>query len=325
MVTVKGTVRAVSTRRESSPAIIAKLKEIADDNQFELPKNDSQDKGALGRKSVQLSFEEETGDTNWLGFLQKLCERAPMLGLLIMGTVFYNGSLNGTKQAGSVMISNSQMTVTGPILAARGLNEGNGEAGAAPESEASVSVAGVADNGNRTGDAAGDGAAAAQGAAGHETGWNPGASSEERLYFAKVRESGRIPVRKDPGVGFPLYGDFGENDLAVYANQTKRIPTAIAAGVPEDFYLTMEEYGTFSQNGLQVHTGIIDSGDRGEIFIEVTNKNQGPVVFSHGHKKAERVNNILFCPADLPVARLVIHRHPYLRTQEVSLEALQQS
>ena len=104
----------------------------------------------------------------------------------------------------------------------------------------------------------------------------------DTIKFAKVNEKAIIPSKNVENAGYDIYGIFGGNDdenRIVKPHQTKLIPTGIACALPSKYYFQVEERGSTGSKGIKKSAGVIDSGDRGEIFIAITNSTNRYLVF----------------------------------------------
>ena len=115
------------------------------------------------------------------------------------------------------------------------------------------------------------------------------------LHFAKVRDSATIPTKKDEDAGYDIYLDFpldhkhtfegkeieswtkdknGDSGklLKVKLKQltTNILPTGLSVRVGEGFYTDWaNERGSTGKQGILMLSGVVDSGYRGEVFLNV--------------------------------------------------------
>ena len=101
-----------------------------------------------------------------------------------------------------------------------------------------------------------------------------------KLYFAKVRPTAKIPTKRDEDAGYDIYADFENDYIFINSGDTLGIPTGIACCVSDDYYLQVEERGSTGSKGLKKSAGIIDSGYRNEIIIFITNTSSNDYIIS---------------------------------------------
>ena len=93
------------------------------------------------------------------------------------------------------------------------------------------------------------------------------------IYFAKVKEGGKIPSKRDEDAGYDIYACFDEDYIEIKPHETKMIPTGIASSCSDDFVFLLRERGSNGSKGIAQRCGVIDSGYRGEWFVPLTNEN----------------------------------------------------
>ncbi|MGN1317930.1 MAG: dCTP deaminase domain-containing protein, partial [Lachnospirales bacterium] len=102
----------------------------------------------------------------------------------------------------------------------------------------------------------------------------------DKIYFAKVRESAKIPTREIYNAGVDIYPCFDEDYMIIPPHKTVLVPTGIASAIPENYYIQIYERGSTGSKGIKYSAGVIDSSYRGEWFLATTNTNDKPVVIS---------------------------------------------
>ena len=104
--------------------------------------------------------------------------------------------------------------------------------------------------------------------------------NDNELCFAKIRETARVPSKKDEDAGFDFYADFAEEFFVIGAGETRPVPTGIAAAFSSKFYAQVEERSSMAKLGIKKSGGVMDSGYRGEYLIMLYNTNKKPFIIS---------------------------------------------
>lgn len=90
--------------------------------------------------------------------------------------------------------------------------------------------------------------------------------------FAKVREDGIIPSKREEDSCYDIYASMGDSFVYVIKpHETIKIPTGIASVVPIGYGFDLEERGSTGTIGMAQRCGKIDSGYRGEWLCPITN------------------------------------------------------
>jgi hypothetical protein len=111
------------------------------------------------------------------------------------------------------------------------------------------------------------------------------------------------------------------------------VPTGIASSLlPKYYYNIKHERGSTSKWGMSVLAGVIDSGYRGEWFVNIV-PTKFDVVISKtyafpvvdGKKKAvlDRHNGVAYYPYEQAIAQATLDLVPDVRVKEITLEQLQ--
>lgn len=162
------------------------------------------------------------------------------------------------------------------------------------------------------------------------------------LYFAKVRESAKIPTKDDENMGYDIYANFEEDYMLINPHETKMIPTGICSACSEDYAIVLKERGSTGTKGIGQRCGVIDSGYRNEWFVPITNTNDKPLIISKkytGKKenkeddKTEKIEalievygqiapNSIVYPYIKAICQAVVLPVPKMNVKEISLEEL---
>ena len=103
---------------------------------------------------------------------------------------------------------------------------------------------------------------------------------DNQLRFAKIRDTARVPSKRDEDAGFDLYADFEEDFFVIEAGETRPVPTGIATAFSKKFYAQIEERSSMAKIGIKKSGGVFDSGYRGEYLIMLYNTNKKPFIIS---------------------------------------------
>ena len=157
--------------------------------------------------------------------------------------------------------------------------------------------------------------------------------NDKELCFAKIRETARVPEKRDEDAGFDMYADFAEDFLVIGAGETRAVPTGIAVAFSKKYYAQIEERSSMAKLGIKKSGGVMDSGYRGEYFIMTYNTNKKPFIISKisiedlddefeingvKYKKEEAI----IYPYTKAICQVVMQEIPVLDVQEISYEEL---
>lgn len=159
--------------------------------------------------------------------------------------------------------------------------------------------------------------------------------NDNELRFAKIRETARVPNKRDEDAGFDLYADFEEEYFVIEAGETRPVPTGIAAAFSSKFYAQIEERSSMAKIGIKKSGGVFDSGYRGEYLIMLYNTNKKPFIISKTpadelgdefeingvtYKKSDTI----IYPYTKAICQMVMQEIPVFEVQEISYEDLKE-
>jgi len=109
---------------------------------------------------------------------------------------------------------------------------------------------------------------------------------ENVLPFKSVGPDSKLPTQGHPDdAGYDLY--VSASNL-IPPGETWDIPTGVAVELPEGtFGMLVGRSSAIRKLHIQVNTGIIDEGYRGELFASVTNIGKGPIAIAQGDRIAQ--------------------------------------
>lgn len=107
------------------------------------------------------------------------------------------------------------------------------------------------------------------------------------VFFKKNDSDAKIPFKKHLGdAGYDLYSI---EDSYVSPHQTVEVNIGIGLQLPTNYYCEIHTRSSFGKIGARIHTGIIDSGFRGNITVFVTAGQVGLQIL-----KGDRVAQLIF-------------------------------
>lgn len=108
------------------------------------------------------------------------------------------------------------------------------------------------------------------------------------IAFRKLKKEAQQPNRAHRGdAGFDL---FVSRPVLIQPGEWADVHTDIAIQLPSDVWAEIAgRSSTFRRRGIQVQTGIIDSGFRGELFIACWNTTKRPVQINVGERLAQLI------------------------------------
>ena len=157
--------------------------------------------------------------------------------------------------------------------------------------------------------------------------------TDNELCFAKIRETARVPSKRDEDAGFDLYADFAEDFFVIEAGETRAVPTGIAAAFSSKWYAQIEERSSMAKLGIKKSGGVMDSGYRGEYLIMTYNTNKKPFIISKisiedlvdefeingvKYKKEEAI----IYPYTKAICQMVMQEIPIFEVNEISYDEL---
>jgi dUTPase len=155
----------------------------------------------------------------------------------------------------------------------------------------------------------------------------------DTVLFAKVRDTAIIPSKRHEDAGYDVYTDFEGDQLRLVAGESNMIPTGIASSLlPKYFFNLKHERGSTAKWGMSVLAGLVDSGYRGEWFVNIVPTKFDVIISKiypfpivNGKKKAvlDRTLGVVYYPADQAIAQATLDIVPNVRVKEITLEQLQ--
>jgi len=101
------------------------------------------------------------------------------------------------------------------------------------------------------------------------------------IRFAKVKLDAIIPSKRHEDGCYDIYSNFEDDEIIIKSGQIKFIPTGIASSFdPRYRFNCKRERGSTGKIGLEVLSGQIDSGYRGEWFVCLVNPTSHDIIIS---------------------------------------------
>lgn len=120
-----------------------------------------------------------------------------------------------------------------------------------------------------------------------------------KLLIKKCCDDATIPRRnKSNDTGLDL---FCNETVCIPPHSCKLVGTGIAVQPTPDYFTVITSRSSAFKRGLQVNVGIVDTGYRGELKIQVVNITDNPVTV----RKGDRVAQLLVIPLVLPQVEVV--------------------
>ena len=111
------------------------------------------------------------------------------------------------------------------------------------------------------------------------------------VYFSKIKESAKIPYKRNTDAGYDIYACFEEDYIMIPPHESKMIPTGISSAISKDYVFILKERGSTGTKNIGLRSGVIDSNYRGEWFICLSNHSD-TWLFITKIKKEDLLNRI---------------------------------
>ncbi len=143
------------------------------------------------------------------------------------------------------------------------------------------------------------------------------------IKFAKVSENAKIPSKREEDAGFDLYACVDERNeygWTIEANRTEMIPTGLIYSCDKDWVIALRERGSTGIVSMKVGAGVCDSGYRNEVFVQLYNGLDKPIVISPTEEKVRDTPCALFYPASKAIAQFLVLPVPKTTIIETTVE-----
>lgn len=157
-------------------------------------------------------------------------------------------------------------------------------------------------------------------------------NTKDILYFAKTRSDAIIPSKRDEDAGYDFYACFDEDEMILKKDKANLVPTGIASAFPSKYYLNLKhERGSTGKYGMAVFAGVVDSGFRGEIWINIIPTYKDVIISKvydfpkkeNGKPKPVELDDVIYYPYELAIAQGTLEIVPDVEVKEISYEELE--
>lgn len=144
----------------------------------------------------------------------------------------------------------------------------------------------------------------------------------DTLWFAKVRDTAKIPTKRDEDGCYDIYPCLdGSIDIRPFSYQM--IPTGIASAFDKKYRIGLRERGSNTKSFLKINAGQIDSGYRGEWFISVFNASDKFVRISDQYENYSSDDYNIYVPTSKAICQAALEFVPVVSVGEIPIEELQ--
>jgi len=118
----------------------------------------------------------------------------------------------------------------------------------------------------------------------------------KEIIIKRLTATAKLPTRgHDNDAGLDICAD---EDIVLQPGENKHIKTGLKMAIPDGYVALVWDKGGVARNGIHTLAGVIDSGYRGEVTIEMINLSQQDYVIKSGQKIAQiLVQPICLCQA----------------------------
>ena len=147
----------------------------------------------------------------------------------------------------------------------------------------------------------------------------------DTVYFAKVRDGAKIPSKRYEDAGYDFYACFDDQTLIIPKGVPTLIPTGIASAMSSKYYLNLKhERGSTGKLGMSLLSGVVDSGYRNEILINITPLYKDIMISKTHTGKPVDMENVIIYPYDYAIAQGTLEYVPNVIVKEIPYEQLKE-
>lgn len=122
--------------------------------------------------------------------------------------------------------------------------------------------------------------------------WIPPTEDDVVIKVKKLTSTAIVPTKsRKTDAGYDLYSD---EDIALYAEDTKLISTGIAFAIPDGYAGLIWDRSGLGSKGIHRHAGVIDSSYRGDVKVALSNSRSSHKDNIYFISKGDRIAQILF-------------------------------
>lgn len=157
------------------------------------------------------------------------------------------------------------------------------------------------------------------------------ATHKDTILFAKVKEDAKIPSKRLEDAGYDIYANFEEERMVLLKGEANLVPTGIASSLLPKYYFNIKhERGSTAKWGMAVLAGVVDSGYRGEWFVNIVPTKYNVIIsktfdfpVKDGVQKPCKLDDdTIMYPYSLAIAQGTLDLVPDVRVKEITYEQL---
>lgn len=144
-----------------------------------------------------------------------------------------------------------------------------------------------------------------------------------KIRFSKLRESARLPEKREEDAGYDLYASLeeGQESIVILPHTSVLIPTGLKSVMPDSYCALILERGSTGVKNLKINAGLIDSGFRGEWKVVLYNGNTKPVLLTNSIQNRE---DVLEYDLSKAIAQFIVLMVPKVEIVEVTEQEIQE-
>lgn len=109
--------------------------------------------------------------------------------------------------------------------------------------------------------------------------------------------------------GVKVWKEDGTLKLFLYRNHTYLLPTGIGVAVPSKFWCDFKhERGSTGKLGLNIQSGVVDSGYRGEVFLVVTPLDNN-IIITNEVDEVQEINGGYLYPYSKAISQMILQKN----------------
>lgn len=152
----------------------------------------------------------------------------------------------------------------------------------------------------------------------------------DTVLFAKVSEDAIIPSKRLEDAGYDIYASIKlreteegiVKEMLLKKFESNLVPTGIAVSLLPKYYMNFKhERGSTGTRGMAILSGVVDSGYRGEVFINIVPLFKD-ILITSTVEEVEDLGNVILYPYTKAIAQATIEIVPELNIKEITYEQL---
>jgi deoxyuridine 5'-triphosphate nucleotidohydrolase len=148
---------------------------------------------------------------------------------------------------------------------------------------------------------------------------------KNEFYIAPMAEDVIIPSKEDENAGYDLYAHLDDDvsEFEILPHQTSKIGTKVAVALPEEYEIKLTDRSSVGGLGIHIAGGLIDSGYRGEIAVQLTNTSNKSFIISKLVDRVTIMVDTIYYPYSKAITQMCLHKvHNELKSNVISYEEL---